>query len=420
MRIPFILGYFEAQITKKSLANLLAQTEPQMGVIYVSTYPPRECGIATYTKSLTEAVNLLNPDYLADIIAINDEAPDGKPRDYPWEVKYKIEQENPLSWIKAAEYINQSCAEVVNLQHEFGIYGGKIGENVIPLLRAINKPVVVCFHTVLANPTPTMRALVREIADLAAGLIVIIDTAGEYLVNNYDIDPGKIVTIPHGVPDIAFGGTTSAKKQLGYQDWNVISSFGLMSSDKGYEYAIEAMPNILAKHPKTKLLLLGQTHPVVVRQMGEEYRNSLEDLVIKLKLEKHVEFVNCYLSLKEIIDYLRATDIYITPYKKMDQVSSGTLSYAVSAGKACISTPYVYATEVLAENRGLLMERNNSIDLARKACYLLDNPKKQKEICKNAYTYGRHMIWSRVALNHLDLFEIVKEEHAAKQTRSIS
>lgn len=382
----------------------------------MSTYPPRECGIATYTKSLTEAINLLNPDYLADIIAINDETPDGKPRDYPWEVKYKIEQENPLSWIKAAEYINQSCAEVVNLQHEFGIYGGEIGENVIPLLRAINKPVVVCFHTVLANPTPRMRTLVREIADLAAGLIVIIDTAGEYLSRYYDVDPGKIVTIPHGVPDISFGGTAFAKKQFDYQDWNIISSFGLMSSDKGYEYAIEALPAIIKKHPRTKLLLLGQTHPVVKRQVGEEYRNSLKALIKTLKLSEHVEFVNRYLSLEEIINYLRASDIYVTPYIKMDQVSSGTLSYALSAGKACISTPYVYATEVLAENRGLLIRQKDASDLAQKICYLLDEPKKQKEICKNAYAYGRHMIWSRVALNHLDLFEIVKEEHVTKST----
>jgi glycosyltransferase involved in cell wall biosynthesis len=382
----------------------------------VSTYPPRECGIATYTKSLTEAINLLNPACLADIIAIDDETPDGEQREYPWEVKYKIEQENPLSWIKAAEYINQSSAEVVNLQHEFGIYGGEIGENVIPLLKAIKKPVIVCFHTVLADPTPKMKALVRQISELAAGLIVIIDTAGEYLSRYYDVDPSKIVTIPHGVPDIPFGGTAIAKKQLGYQDWNILSSFGLMSSDKGYEYAIEALPTILKKHPRTKLLLLGQTHPVVKRQVGEEYRNSLQTLIDALKLNDHVEFVNRYLSLEEIIGYLRASDIYITPYIKMDQVSSGTLSYALSAGKACISTPYVYATEVLANNRGLLMNRDDAVDLAAKVNFLLDNPKARQEIRKNAYEYGRHMIWPRVALNHLDLFEIVKEDYATKPT----
>lgn len=397
--------------TKAALATRLAATEPKIRAIYVSTYIPRECGIATYTRALTKAINLLNPHYLADIVAIDDEKSGGERRDYPWEVKYKIDQEDLRSWMNAADYINsQSGAKVVNLQHEFGIYGGQQGEYVIPFMEAIKKPIIVTLHTVLPNPDSKMLEMVRRMADRAAALAVMVDAAGDRLVEHYNIDPNKIVTIPHGVPDVPFGSTNSFKKKLGYHGWNVIASFGLMSRSKGYEFAIEALPNVLKKHPKTKLLLLGETHPVVARQEGEIYRESLQKLITELGLENNVEFVNRYLSLTEIISYLQASDVYITPYPNQDQISSGTLSYALSAGKPCVSTPYVYAEEVLADGRGLLMQPNDSADLAEKILMLFDQPKKRQDMAIKAYAYGRNMIWPSVALRHLDLFEIVTNE----------
>jgi len=404
----------------KSLATQLAATEPRIRAIYVSTFPPRECGIATYTKDLATAINLLNPHCLADIIAIDDEKSGGEAHDYPWEVKYKIDQEDLRSWMNAADYINQSGAEVVNLQHEFGIYGGVDGEYIIPFMEAIKKPIVVCLHTVLPNPHHKMKETVQRIAEKAAAIIVIVNAAGQCLIDEYGVDPSKIVTIPHGVPDISFGSSDSFKEELGYAGWNIISSFGLLSSSKGYEYAIDALPGVLKKYPKTKLLLIGETHPVVQRREGEVYRNTLKQQIAKLKLKKHVEFINRYLPVEEIIEYLKASDIYITPYPNMNQVSSGTLSYAVSAGRACISTPYVYAKEVLAEERGVLMKPNNSQDLAEKINYLLDHPRIRQKIAKNAYRYGRNMTWSRVALRHLDLFEIVTKEHEKARSLRVS
>lgn len=390
----------------KQLSKRLAATEPKIRAIYVSTYIPRECGIATFTKDLTNAINILNPHYLADIVAIDDEASGAEHRDYPWEVKYKIEQENLRSWIDAADYINQSGAQVVNIQHEFGIYGGELGEYTVPFMEAIKKPIVLTLHTVLPEPNSRIRDMVCRMAKRADAIVAMINTAAQWLIGYYGIDKAKIVVINHGVPDISFGPTHVAKRALGLSG-NIISSFGLMGPGKGYEYAIGALKHVLNKHPQTKLLLIGETHPVVKRKEGEIYREQLLRLVKKLSLSRSVKFINRYVSLRELIEYLQATDIYITPYTGLDQVSSGTLSYAIGAGKACVSTPYIYAKEVITSQRGLLVEPKDEKDLAAKIIYLLDHPRKRLEMARNAYALGRSMIWPNVALRYLDLFEIV-------------
>lgn len=392
---------------KNTLAKRLAASEPRVKVIYVSTYIPRECGIATYTKDLTNAINLLNPSCLADIVAVDDENSGGERHSYPWEVKYKIDQEDLRSWINAADYVNQSGADVVHLQHEFGIYGGYQGEYAVPFVESVTKPVAITFHTVIPEPTAKQREMVRRLCKKAQAVVVMVNTAAERLIDTYGVDSNKIVVIPHGVPDVSFASTTRKKSELDYKGYNIISSFGLVSSGKGYEYAIEAMPNILKQHPQTKLLILGETHPVVARHEGEHYRNKLKGLVRRLRLGKSVEFVNRYLTLGEVISYLQATDIYITPFPNLNQITSGTLSYAIGAGKACVSTPYLYAKEVLDHNRGLLARPQDSEDLAEKITFLLDHPRKRHEIAKNAYAFGRNMIWPSVALRHLDLFELL-------------
>lgn len=399
-------------MTKTTLASRLKATEPKIRAIYVSTYIPRECGIATFTKDLTNAINLLNPYSLADIVAIDDAQSGAEVRNYPWEVKYKINQEDLRSWIDAADYINQSGADVVMLEHEFGIYGGYQGEYAVPFIEAITKPVAVAFHTVIPEPTPKQREMVRRLCRRADAVVVMVNTAIERLVEAYGIKEDKIVVIPHGVPDITFGPTQGPKKKLKLGSHPLISSFGLLGPSKGYEYAINAMPAILAKNPKAKLLIIGQTHPVTLRYYKtDNYRQKLLRLVKKLGLENNVEFVNRYLSLDEIIDYLKATDVYITPFPNLDQITSGTLSYAIGAGKACVSTPYMYAKEVLDHERGLLVKPNDSADLAEKVTFLINHPRKRQAIAKNAYAYGRNMIWPSVALRHLDLFELIVQQH---------
>lgn len=394
-------------LRQQKLAAQLAATEPKVRAIYVATYIPRECGIATFTKDLTNAINVLNPHRLADIAALDDESLGGERLNYPWEVKYKIDQNSLKSFLDAADYINQSGAEIVSIQHEFGIFGGKYGEYVVPFIEAIKKPVVLTFHTVLPTPNEQQKDIVERISTKAKAIVVMVQTASDRLIDVYGVDPKKIVVIPHGIPDITFGPTQPHKAALGYASKTIISGFGLLGRGKGYEYAIEAMKEVVAKHPNAHLLLLGQTHPVVLRQEGEKYRQSLKRLVKRLGLENNIEFVNRYLSLPEIVHYLQATDIYITPFPGLDQITSGTLAYAVGAGKACVSTPYLFAKEVLASDRGLLTEPDNAKDLAEKINYLLDHPRKRLEMARRAYDYARNTIWPSVALKYLELFDIV-------------
>lgn len=396
-----------ALLRQQKLAAQLAATEPKVRAIYVATYIPRECGIATFTKDLTNAINVLNPHRLADIAALDDESLGGEHLNYPWEVKYKIDQKSLKSFLDAADYINQSSAEIVSIQHEFGIFGGKYGEYVVPFVEAIKKPVVLTYHTVLPSPNEQQKDIIERISAKAKAIVVMVQTAADRLVDVYGVSPKKIVVIPHGIPDITFGPTQPHKAALGHYSKTLISGFGLLGRGKGYEHAIEAMKEVVAKHPDAHLLLLGQTHPVVLRNEGEKYRQTLKRQVKRLGLEKNIEFVNRYLSLPEIIRYLQATDIYITPFPGLDQITSGTLAYAIGAGKACVSTPYLFAKEVLANDRGLLTEPDNAEDLAEKINFLLDHPRKRLEMARRAYAYARNMIWPSVALKYLELFDIV-------------
>lgn len=396
-----------ALLRQQKLAAQLAATEPKVRAIYVATYIPRECGIATFTKDLTNAINVLNPHRLADIVALDDESLGGEHLNYPWEVKYKIDQKSLKSFLEAADYINQSGAEIVSIQHEFGIFGGKYGEYVVPFIEALKKPVVLTYHTVLPTPNDQQKDIVERISSRAKAIIVMVQTAADRLVDVYGVNPKKIVVIPHGIPDITFGSTQSHKANIGLASKTLITGFGLLGRGKGYEFAVAAMKEVVAQHPDAHLLLLGQTHPVVLRNEGEKYRQSLKRLVKRLGLEKNIEFVNRYMSLPEIIRYLQATDIYITPFPGLDQITSGTLAYAIGAGKACVSTPYLFAKEVLSNNRGLLAEPNNAEDLAEKINYLLDHPRKRQEMARQAYAYARNMVWPSVALKYLELFGIV-------------
>lgn len=401
-------------MAKKPLATQLTQQERKVRVIYIGSYIPRECGIATFTKDLTSAINVLNPNYLAEIISIDE--PEGEKREYPWEVKYRIHQHDLESYLSAADYINQSSAEVVNIQHEFGLYGGDQGDYILPFMDKIKKPIVTTFHTLLEKPGEHRLKIVQKIAAKSRVIVVMIDIAANRLKVVYRIPAQKIVVIPHGVPDIPYGPTCYHKKELGLKKHTVLSTFGLINPGKGIEYAIEALPNIIKKYPNGRYLILGQTHPMLKKAKGESYRESLKLLVKKLGLKKHVHFENRYLLLDELVQYLRATDIYITPYIEPQQISSGTLAYAVGAGRPCVSTGYLYAKEVLSRGRGIVVPFKNSEAISQAVLQLLDNPDDCRRIEKKAYLYGRTMIWSNVALKHLDLFWLIIQAEGSRST----
>lgn len=395
-------------MTENSLGIKLAQQEKVARVIYVGSYIPRECGIATFTKDLTTAINVLNPLCLAEIMAIDESESDE--REYPWEVKYRVKQDDLDSYAKAADYINQSSADIIHIQHEFGIFGGRHGSYVVDFMKQIKKPIVVTFHTVLEEPGEERQKIVQEIAEYATAIVVMIGAASDRLASVYGIPKEKVVVIPHGVPDIAYGPTIHFKNELGLQGKTTLSTFGLINPGKGIEYVIEALPKVVEKYPDLKFLIIGATHPNLKKKDGEKYRDSLKRLIKDKNIQNNVKFINRYLSLDELVLYLRASDLYISPYLDPQQITSGTLSYALGAGRPCVSTEYLYATEVLDEERGVLVPFKNPDLIAKRINELLDNPEKRRAIEKKAYAYGRTMIWSNVALKHLNLFWLIAKE----------
>lgn len=389
----------------KEIAKTLSSQKRILRAIFVSSYIPRKCGIATFTKDLTNAVNALNPLALSEILAVSDD-PNGY--DYPWEVKYRINQQDIKAYTYAAEYINASSAEIVCLQHDFGLYGGPDGEYILEFLRLIKKKIVVTLHTILENPSPNQKRVIQEMAKYVDAVVVMIDPGVERLKKVYGIDTDKVAVIHHGVPDIPFGGSDYFKEETNLSERTVMTAINLISTNKGLEYAISAVPEIIKKIPDFLFLIIGETHPIVKKKFGEKYREELQDLVRDLKVTKHVRFINRYLELDELIDFLRATDYYITPYLDPEQIASGTLSYAVGAGKVCISTPYLYAKEVLNGNRGVLVPFKDPKAIAKAIIKVEENKSLRSSLEQEAYKYGRVMTWSSVALAYLDLFSLVK------------
>lgn len=370
-------------------------------IAYVATYPPQECGIATFTRDLAMAISKYTPFSDPVVVAVSGEA-DIEP--YPKIVKFQIRKPNPHSYLDAAEFLNQSQISVVNIQHEYGIFGGQDGEYILDFLRKLRKPAVATLHTVLFDPYPNQQRIVREIAELCSAVVVMVKMGKQMLIENYGIPPEKIVVIRHGVPNVHRVSATVAKKALGISDRPVLSTFGLINRGKGVEYAIRAMPRILEKHPDALYLVLGETHPGVRNYEGESYRKELLQLVADLGLEQHVRFNNRYLMLEELISYLCATDVYITSYVNRDQIVSGTLAYALGCGKAIVSTPYLYAEEVLSKGKGMLVDFRSPDEISKAVDYILLNPGFREEMETRAYRYGRRAAWFNVAIDYLDLF----------------
>ncbi|OGM13662.1 hypothetical protein A3A76_02810 [Candidatus Woesebacteria bacterium RIFCSPLOWO2_01_FULL_39_23] len=388
----------------KDLELILGVKRRPIRVIYVSSYIPRKCGIATYTKDLTNAINLLNPYALAEIMAVN------RPREdlnYPWETKFKINQEELTSYLQAADYINHSGADIVSLQHEFGLFGSHLGENIIPFVESLKRPLVTTLHTVFVEPNSSGGVIIKRLIEKSKVSIVMMEKIKNELIQKYHASADKIVTIPHGTPDLPYAPTDGYKKKKRLSDRLVLGNINLLTQNKGVEYILEAVSLIAKRYPTVLYFVIGQTHPVDLQYNGETYRKSLITRVKKLKIEKNVRFINKYISLDELIDWLGVMDFYITSYLDPQQASSGALAYAVGAGKCCISSPYIYAQEVLSHGRGIIVPFRDAKSIASAVIDLWENKDKKMKIEKDAYEYGRLMTWSSVALQYLDLFRTI-------------
>lgn len=373
----------------------------------IGNYPPRECGIATFTRDLVESMEGTGRAGCS-VVAINDE---GQEYPYPEKVRYVIRQNHQRDYLKAVEFINYSDADICVLEHEFGIFGGDSGIYILPLIHRLGIPLVATLHTVLEKPSYNERAIIHEIGEKAEKMVVMSRRAINFLTEIYGVGREKIELIEHGVPDLDLVRRDQYKKKFNLENKKALFTFGLLNRSKGIETVIQALPEVIRRYPEVVYIVLGKTHPAVSRISGEEYRNYLRRLVEKSDLREHVYFYNHFVSEAELFEYLSAIDIYITPYLNGAQITSGTLAYAVGAGAAVISTPYWHAQELLAEGRGRLFPFHDANALARILTELLDSPSALLELRRRAYAYGRQMIWPVIGGQYASLIRGVARSY---------
>jgi glycosyltransferase involved in cell wall biosynthesis len=383
-----------------SQSNLINAQIKRIG--FIGNHLPRQCGIATFTTDLCEAVAAEYSETTCIALPVNDVAAGYA---YPPQVRFELAEKDITSYRRAADFLNINSVDIVCLQHEYGIFGGLAGSHILALLRDLHMPVVTTLHTILESPDPHQLRVLKEVAALSDRLVVMSERGIEILQRIYSVPTHKIDFIPHGIPDVPFADSSFHKDLFGVEGKMVLLSFGLLSSSKGIEDVITALPSIVAQHPNVVYLILGATHPHVVRTEGESYRLSLQRLARDYGVEENVIFFNRFVTLEELNQFISATDIYLTPYLNAAQITSGTLAYTLGAGKAIVSTPYWYAEEVLAEERGVIIPFHNPDKLAEAVIDLLDNEAKRHAMRKRAYMFGRQMIWTQVAQRYMESFE---------------
>ncbi len=386
------------------MADQLQYPESHTRIFFVGNYLPRNCGIATFTYDLSHALEENLGEGSFRVVAINN-IPEGY--NYPEQVSFTVSQNRIHDYRLAADYVNFSGVDIVSLQHEFGIYGGPGGTYINHFLSNLKKPVVTTLHTILKEPDPLYRKALMDVADLSNGLVVMSQQAQQLLREVYRISEEKIYFIHHGIPDVPFVDPNFYKDRFNVEGRFVILTFGLLNPNKGIEMVLEALPRVVKKHPKVAYLILGATHPEVKRVKGEEYRLSLQRRVAKLGLDNHVFFYNRFVDLEELCEFIGACDLYITPYRSREQITSGTLAYALGMGKAVISTPYWYAQEMLADDRGRLIDFGDADGLAQTIIEMIEDEPKRHQMRKRAYEFGRKMIWKEVGREYLKVFNTV-------------
>jgi len=373
----------------------------QLKVLFIGTYVPKECGIATFTSDLLHSVSGEDNGIHCEVIALNDPS---ETYNYPEEVVFQIERDKLEDYYLAADYINQSDADIVCLQHEFGIFWGNAGDYIFATLSGINKPVITTMHTVIREPEPDYRASTEKLIRYSEKLVVMSQTAVDMLKDVYKAPEDKIEIIFHGMPDYPFNNSEGYKKILSLDGSPIILTFGLLNQNKGIENILEALPDLVNQYPDLVYLILGATHPVVKKKHGETYRQCLQNKVSELGLENNVVFHDKFVEKEELCNYILASDIYASPYLSREQIVSGALTYALGMGKAVVSTPYWYAQEMLSENRGLLVDFGDTAGFKESLLYLIENPEECNNMRKKAYDFGRQMTWKNVGKEYSTVF----------------
>ncbi len=393
----------------------MKKTQHKATIVYLTTFPPRECGIATFTSDLINNFDkLYAKQEETKVVALSSDRSDKY--QYPDKVIAEVYQDDPEDYKKAAEMLNAMPeVELVAVEHEYGIYGQDYGKNLLIFLDLIKKPVTVTCHTVLPNPDPEMKAVMQAIIARADRLIVMTEASKKILEGTYEAPPEKVRVIPHGIHPIPFTNGNSAKDSLRLSGKKVISTFGFLSRGKGIEYGIKAMPDIVKKYPDAVYAVIGETHPVVKKREGEGYRKELEGLVQALGMKGHVRFYDEYLETPDLLKFLEATDIYLSLSQNPDQAVSGTLSYALGAGRPVVSTPFAQAKEIITPDVGALVELGTSDGIVREVSTLLGDPKRRDMLGKNAYFRTRIMTWPNVALSYMREFAALAPELAKKE-----
>ncbi|MBC8095298.1 MAG: glycosyltransferase [Akkermansiaceae bacterium] len=376
---------------------------------FLGDYLPRKCGIATFTSDLRCAVAAEFPALRCLVVPVNDLAGG---YDYPAEVRFEIAEQDLPSYLRAADFLNITDVDAVCVQHEFGIFGGPAGSHLLALLRELRMPIVTTLHTVLREPNTEQRRVMRDLIRLSTRLVVMSERGAEFLRDIYQAPPAKIDLIPHGIPDMPFADPNYFKDEFGVAGKQVLLTFGLLSPNKGIEYALQSLPEIIREFPNLVYIVLGQTHPNLLRNEGEAYRLSLERLAKDLGVQKHVVFFNRFVEIEELMRFIGAADIYLTPYLTEAQITSGTLAYAFGAGNAVVSTPYWHATELLADDRGKLVPFRDAGAISVAVAELLRDETFRHSLRKNAFKLGRDMVWSRVAQLYAKSFAKARQDHS--------